>query len=137
MDEYNQGKAKTAWNPSHFFGLIYPDNTRKDGAAAFILCSQFLPGAEYRPELPERAGLPPSVTALYFRGKDGRNALILWNDSPGTQPLRLAIPAGTEWLNHDISSGATKPISGDMRLSLTRTPVFISWNAEIRIEGGE
>jgi hypothetical protein len=135
MDEYNRDEAPDPWNPSNYFGLIYPDNTRKNGAAAFILCGRYLPNGEYRPDFSERAGLPPSITALYFRGKDDSNTLVLWNDSFGKRSLRLVIP-GTERLRHDISSGAAEPLPGETLVSLTRTPVFITWNgnSDPRIE---
>jgi hypothetical protein len=135
MDEYNRGKAPDPWNPSNYFGLIYPDNTRKNGAAAFILCSRYLPGTEYRPEFPEKTDLPSPVTALYFHGKDDSNTLVLWNDSFGKSALRLIIP-GTERLSHDISSGIAEPLPGETLISLTRTPMFITWNGDsaVRIE---
>jgi hypothetical protein len=136
MDEYNKDTPPDTWNPSHFFGLIYPDKTRKDGAAAFALCANYLRGAEYRPEAPERLKVPGSVTSLYFgRESDEVTILILWNDS-GKKKVRLTLPSAA--VSHSINGGGTTALSADTVLTLTKEPLFITWTGgrqDLRLSG--
>jgi hypothetical protein len=124
FDKKNRDEAVSRINPSQYFGLAYPDFTRKRGAAAFALCGRFIPGSEYRPELPRRIDLPAPVSALYFRGTE-TDALILWNDG---NPLRVRVlasgPAGREY---DIVSGEGRDIPGELILDLDREPRILSW----------
>ncbi|MDR2185775.1 MAG: beta-galactosidase [Treponema sp.] len=122
FDKKNRDEAKSRINPSQYFGLAYPDFTRKRGAAAFALCGRLIPGSEYRPDLPRRTGLPAAVSALYFRGAE-TDALILWNDG---RPRRVRVlgPAGREY---DIVSGEGRDIPGELMLDLDREPRILSW----------
>jgi hypothetical protein len=135
FDKYNRDEAPSRIDASLYFGLAYPDFTRKRGAAAFALCGRYIPGREYRPELPERGGLPPSLTALYFRGKSrdaagngGASTLILWNDR-GLAPVRLSLP-GTERQLHDIAGGGERSVPETAEFLLGKTPLFFTWHEE-------
>jgi hypothetical protein len=130
MDEYNPGEEPDRWNPSHFFGLIYPDKSLKPGAKAFMLTARYLAGAEYRPELPLRENIPGSFTSLYFKRHDGTNVLLLWNNGRGKQVLRLTVTGTARLLRHNIVSGEAAPMQPDMVLEITRDPLFISWEGE-------
>jgi hypothetical protein len=126
LDEFNKDTPPDTWNPSHFFGLIYPDRTRKEGAAAFALCANYLRGAEYRPEAPERLTVPDSVTSFYFgRESDGANTLILWSNS-GKKKVRLALPSSGA-ISHSIRGGEAAALPSDSVLTLTKDPLFITW----------
>ncbi|MDR2019237.1 MAG: hypothetical protein LBQ14_00550 [Treponema sp.] len=126
FDKRNRDEATSIINPSPYFGLAYPDFTRKRGAAAFALCGRFIPGSEYRPELPRRIRLPASVNALYFKGTE-TDALILWNDgNPQRVRVRAPGPAGREY---DIVSGGGRDIPAELILDLGREPRILSWPA--------
>jgi hypothetical protein len=125
FDKRNRDEAKSRINPSQYFGLAYPDFTRKRGAAAFALCGRFIPGSEYRPDLPRRIKLPASVTALYFKGAE-TDALILWNDG---SPLKVFVNSGNPvpagGMEHDIISGEGRDIPAS--LDLDRRPRILTW----------
>jgi len=132
MDDYNRGKTPNAWNPSDYFGLIYPNGESKGGAdRAFILCSRYLRGAEYLPEIPVRETISPYVTSLYFRGADGKNILLLWNNGPGKRKIRLSV-SGENLELHSIRTGEITPRDSETTLSLSDTPLFFTWDGEPR-----
>ncbi|MDR2072454.1 MAG: cellulase family glycosylhydrolase [Spirochaetaceae bacterium] len=135
MDEYNRDTVPDHWNPSHFFGLTYPDRTLKPGAEAFMLSARYLAGAEYRPELPLRDELPDSVTSLYFRREDGTKILLVWNNRSRRIPLLLHIDGsdGTGLVRHDIESGKAEILGPGDRPQLLRAgrdPLFLTWTGE-------
>jgi len=143
MDEYNKGEAPNRWNPSQFFGLIYPDKTFKPGAEAFKLVANKLAGSEYRPELPlrgsghdnssegghngGRGSSPKKITSLCFVKPDGESILVLWKEGRGKEKLRLSIPGAFDVKRHDILTGEIYPLQNDLNLEITRDPVFITW----------
>jgi hypothetical protein len=130
MDEYNRGEEPDRWNPSHFFGLIYPDKSFKPGAEAFMLTARYLRGAEYRPELPVRKQVSETITSLFFKGPGGTNVLLLWNNASGEVPLRLTVSGAAELSRHDIVSGKASFILTDTALDVGRDPLFITWTGE-------
>ncbi|GHT98192.1 hypothetical protein FACS1894142_4200 [Spirochaetia bacterium] len=124
FDSYNKGQSPTPRDSEHFFGLVYPDYTRKMGAAAWELCARYMAGTEYRPDIPVRTGVPGSVEALYFRGSD-TNTLILWNNKNRTVPLRISVSG--PGLLHDIVSGAGQPVTQETDIELGNTPRILTW----------
>jgi hypothetical protein len=125
MDEYNQGEAPSRFDSENFFGIIYPDKTPKTGAAAYTLCGRYLSGAEYRPQVPVRAGLSKSTESLYFRRPDGTNVLILWHE--GVFPKKVTLTLSLAGTSYDIAAGTGTPIPAESVLALNRTPLFITW----------
>ena len=130
MDDYNPGEAPDPINPLRHFGLIYPNRNHKPGAEAFALCTAYLAGAEYRPELPLREGVSKTITALYFKAGDGTNVLFLWRNGEGTLRLRLTVAGTAELFRHDIQSGLPAALPGDTTLTLSREPQIITWTGE-------
>ncbi|MDR2211887.1 MAG: cellulase family glycosylhydrolase [Spirochaetaceae bacterium] len=135
MDDYNRGEAPNRWNPSYFFGLIYPDKTVKPGAEAFMLSTRYLTGAEYRPEFPLREGVPGSITSLYFRGPGETKILLLWNSRPRQIPLRLEAngAAGENLVRHSIENGEAEilgPADRAQTVHVGRDPLFLTWTGE-------
>ncbi|MDR2662631.1 MAG: cellulase family glycosylhydrolase [Treponema sp.] len=130
MDEYNRDEAPDRWNPSHFFGLVYPDKTFKAGAEAFMLTAGYLRGAEYRPDLPVRENADENITGLFFKRPEGTNVLLLWNNGAGAKPLGLAVSGGPELFRRDISGGEPVPRPAETTLTIGRDPVFIIWEGE-------
>jgi len=127
MDEYNRGETPNRWNPSQFFGLVYPDKTFKPGAKAFMLTSLNLAGAEYRPEYPLREGVGRKITSLYYVKQGGESVLVLWKDGLGKETLRLIVTGTDDVMRHDIHTGGLMPLSDESSLEITRDPVFITW----------
>jgi hypothetical protein len=126
MDNYTPDTIPNHWNPSYHFGLIYPDGTLKNGAAAFMLCGKYLRGAEYMPELPGREALPDSITSLYFK-KGDTSILLLWNNNRGKKKVRLNVP-GVEGLEkYSIITGESERLAPGSQLTLTKEPLFITW----------
>jgi len=115
-------------NSEDFFGLVYPDYTLKPGAAAYALCGRFLPGAEYLPELPERTNIPDKVASYFFRGKNGENTLILWNDANRVVSLTIELPDSPTF--YDIVSGEGREHPRSSALELGKTPVIVVWEGE-------
>ena len=127
MDEHNRGMAPNRWNPSFFFGLIYPDKTFKPGAGAFILTAGYLAGAEYRPELPVRKDVNKKITSLYFARQDGTSVLVLWKNNRGKKTLSLSVPGAMEITSHNIHTRERISLLNESVLEITRDPVFITW----------
>jgi hypothetical protein len=127
FDAQNEGETSLdTWNIGLFYGLTYPDYTRKNGAWAYELCARFLPGSRYTPELPVRQNISSSIVSFCFLdGTSGNNTLILWNDGILSQRVRLSLP-GTVLL-HDISTGISSPLSGETILDVEKQPLFITW----------
>jgi hypothetical protein len=128
-DSYNQGEAPSRWNSESFFGLSYMDHTRKNGFEAWGLCGRYLSGAEYRPDWPERQGLPDRTVSLCFRNADGENTLILWNERGGAVKVRITLPGSGRTL-HDISTGQGRPLATETEHTINKNPLFFTWTEE-------
>jgi len=125
-DNYNEGEAPRYNDSEMFFGLTYPDRSRKKAAWAYELCARFLPGSTYSPQLPIRNKIPSKIVSFCFMdGEEGYNTLILWNDK--RRAMNIRISAESPLTLHDISSGNNKILSNDITLSINRNPVFITW----------
>jgi hypothetical protein len=125
FNPHNQGESPSPLDSELYFGLAYPDYRLKKGAAAYALCGRYLAGTEYRPGLPQRDRIPPSVESLCFRGP-GRNTLILWNRAG--IPLRLAVTLpGTGQRLHDIVSGGGQDLDEQAVLRIGGVPIIITW----------
>jgi hypothetical protein len=111
-DSYNRGEAPSRWNSESFFGISYMDHTRKNGFEAWSLCSRHLAGAEYRPDWPERRGLPNRTVSLCFHGSGGENTLMLWNEWGGAVKARIVLP-GTGQTLHDLSTGHGRSLAAE------------------------
>ncbi|GHV79746.1 hypothetical protein AGMMS49944_15370 [Spirochaetia bacterium] len=125
FDPYNRGQSPTRIDSEKFFGLVYPDFSKKKGANAYALCAEKLAGLEYHPELPQRNALPDSLVSFYFRGKDNQNTLILWNDRNSALSIRVSFP-GTGQL-YDVVSGIGTPISHEAAFELGTMPRLLTW----------
>ena len=141
FDRFPKGREPSRFNSRYWFGLNYFDYTPKSGAIAYALFARYAAGAEYRPDLVEDRGLPPSVTAMLFRrdaedgrGGDGREsaALVLWNEGPGSVPVRIA-SSGEGMLRYDIATGKGSPAENTLELDLGSRPVFLAWNGDSRV----
>jgi hypothetical protein len=128
-DSYNRGEAPSRWNSESFFGLSYLDHTRKNGFEAWGLCGRYLAGSEYRPDLPERQGLPDRIVSLCFRNAGGQNTLILWNESGGTLKARIVLP-GTDQTLHDLSTGQGRRLAVETEHAIGRNPLFFTWTED-------
>jgi hypothetical protein len=126
MDDFTPDTVPDHWNPSHFFGLIYPDRTLKNGAAAFMLCGKRLRGAEYRPDLPVREALPDSITSLYFR-KGDESILILWNNNSGKKKIQISVPGAGTLMKYNIITGNPEDLANGSVLTAVKEPLFITW----------
>ncbi|GHT78957.1 hypothetical protein FACS1894130_06520 [Spirochaetia bacterium] len=125
FDSYNRGQAPRGLDSENFFGLAYPDFSKKKGVAAYALCAETLAGLEYHAELPERVGLPDSLVSFYFRGKDNQNTLVLWNDRNSVLSIQVSFP-GTGQL-YDVVSGAGTAVSGEAAFKLGAMPRLLIW----------
>jgi hypothetical protein len=130
FDQYNRGGASNPFDSEDFFGLAYPDYSPKKGFPAYSLCSRFLAGAEYFPELPLREGIPKHIISFYFKGKDDLNILILWNDRRTAIPVQVFLPLSGESGSgglYDIVTGERKEISAESALMIGNVPQIIVW----------
>jgi len=127
MDDYNKDKVPSGtFNSEKFFGLVYPNFERKDGAWAYQLCARYLPGSRYTGELPQRKNIPSSIAAFCFLGgAAGGNTLILWNDRNSVQKAKLSLPGPA--LLHDITTGNNSPLAEETVIEIGKTPLFITW----------
>jgi hypothetical protein len=125
FDSYNRGQSLEPRNSEAYFGLVYPDYSRKKGAYAYTLCARYLAGKDYRPDLIEKNGIPKSLIVFYFAGRDGNNTLVLWNDKSST--VKIHISLGNPGLLHDVSTGENAAIPGETALDIGAMPVIITW----------
>jgi hypothetical protein len=128
FDPYNKGESPRPGNSEDYFGLLYPDYSRKKGFYAYSLCAKYLAGKEYRPGLTGKAGVPKSLMVFYFAGKEGNNTLVLWNDKKSTVKIHIAL--GKAGLLHNVSTGENAVIPGETELDIGYMPVIITWNDE-------
>ena len=134
-------------DPEDYFQMTWwyheSDNNWKckyeDSAIAYTLASKHIPGSTYRSNLPKRQGIPDSVESLYFEGKNGSHALLLWNTKPTTRTVKVTLP-GTDQTLHDMDydtwdrTDSNKPkinpksIEGTTTIELkTNVVKFYSW----------
>jgi hypothetical protein len=125
FDDRNERPLRLTLNSEDFFGLVYPDYARKDGAAAYALCARHLADTTYHPEWPERKGVPPSLVSFYFKGKEGRNTLVLWNDRNTTLKLHVSLSGGGAM--YDIRTGEAAVILPEADIKVGALPVLIAW----------
>jgi hypothetical protein len=132
-DTYNYGEAPNRTDSEIFFGLTYPDHSRKNGSWAYELCARFLPGSRYISELPQRENIPSSVVSFYFKNETtGINTLIIWNDRNSTRRVRISV--SSPFTLHDISNGTNVSLSDNSILEITRVPVFITWQSNENLQ---
>jgi hypothetical protein len=125
-DSYNLGEAPDKNDSEAFFGLTYPDFTRKNGAWAYELCARFLPGSRFMPELPQRINIPSNIVSFCFlEGIAGKNTLVIWNDRNNTQRIQLTLDSPVTI--HEISTGNSVIKQDEIILDITNVPVFITW----------
>lgn len=126
FDAHNEGNTSGNHNSENYFGLVYPDYRRKNGAWAYELCAKFLPGSRYSPEFPQKVNVPESVVSFCFlNDKSGANTLILWNETNKSEKIELSL-AGQASL-FDISSGVSNPLPSGTILQVGKQPLFIVW----------
>jgi hypothetical protein len=126
FDKYNQGEAPSALNPSLYFGLVYPNYSPKPGGAAYALCARYLAGKRHDPAYVQGLSLPASVEALFFRGEDNGDTLVLWNNQGGPQRLRIPLPETGAFL-HDPVTGKSRAVFPETELVLDRMPQILTW----------
>jgi len=124
-DRYNYNEVQNKHNSGNFFGLVYPDLSRKDGAWAYELCARYLPASRYTPELPVRENVPSAIASFCFIDGVSGNTLILWNDINGKRKVKISLSASFNL--HDISTGESTRFTDEITLEITNKPVFITW----------
>jgi len=125
-DSYNYGEYPNTLDSELYFGLVYSDFSRKDGAWAYELCARYLPGTQYNPELPLKEGIKSNIVTLCFTGnKSDTNTLIIWNDINIKQKIKVTIPAAITV--HDISSADFYSLPNEAIVEISDKPVFITW----------
>ena len=129
-DTYNKGEVRSRkWDSEQLFGLVYPDNERKDAAWAYELCARYLPGSGYAPDFLQREGMPQNIISYCFLGGvTGNNTLIIWNDNRRIFKARLFLPA--QALDHDISTGQHTLLPPEIVLEIGKQPLFFTWKGE-------
>ena len=127
FDARNPGEYTSTWNSEDFFGIAYPNLTSKAGYYAFALCGRNLAGKEFRPELPLRKDVPQKTVSLCFSGQGGENVLVLWNERGVSYPARITLPGRDQRL-YDIHSGDYHGIAEETEITITKTPLFFTWN---------
>jgi hypothetical protein len=126
FDYRNKGEEDNKWNSEDYFGLVYPNFERKDGAWAYTLCARYLPGSRYTGELPLRENIPAHiVSSCFLEGASGHNTLILWNDRGRTKKINLQLPASS--LLHNITSGENHSLPEEVTLDIGKQPLIITW----------
>jgi hypothetical protein len=126
FDDRNIGEAENTWNSEAFFGLIYPDYSRKDGAWAYELLARYLPGSRYTAELPLKENIPTNIISFCFlENTSGDSTLILWNDQNRTQTVNLQLPSSA--LLHDITTGQNRPLPAETTIGIGKQPLIITW----------
>jgi hypothetical protein len=133
FDTYNEHEVppNARMDSEEFFGLVYRNYQRKDGAWAYELCARYLPGSRYTPELPLREGIPDSIVSFCFlNGTSGDNTLILWNDKSRVRKVLLRLDA--QALLHDISTGISRPLTPGAVLDIGKQPLVITWQGTTR-----
>jgi hypothetical protein len=126
FDFRNKGEEDNKWNSEDYFGLVYPNFDRKDGAWAYTICARYLAGSRYAAELPVQENIPRGILAFCFlEGESGYNTLILWNDRSRTKKIKFELPVPA--LIHDIRSGKNSPLPEETVLEVGNQPLIITW----------
>jgi len=116
-------------NSEKFFGLVYPDYSRKNGSWAYELCARFLPGSRYVPDLPRKENIPSNIVSFCFTGgKSGANTLLVWNDKNRSQKVNFHLSAPA--MLHDISTGKNHNLPQEAVLDVGKEPLFITWHGD-------
>ena len=125
-DSYKLGEYPNTYDSERYFGLVYSDFTRKNGAWAYELCARYIPGSQYNPELPLKEGIKSNIVTLCFtKNESDTNTLIIWNDINTKQKIKVSIP--TTITIHDISSSDNYSLTDVAIVEITDKPVFITW----------
>jgi hypothetical protein len=125
FDSHNRGESPSRLDSEKYFGLVYPDYTRKKGSYAYTLCARYLAGTEYRPDLIEKTNIPKTLISFHFTGKNGNNTLILWNDRNSIITIRISF--ANAGLLHNISTGENTLIEPEIELRIGYEPTIITW----------
>ena len=125
VDPYNEGEYPNEDNSEDYFGLTYPDRTKKNGGWAYELCARFLPGSKYLKNLPQRDNVGANIISFCFMEGDRGNTLIMWNDRSSKQKIKITI--GAAFTLHNISTGERIVLPDDTILDISGVPVFITW----------
>jgi len=129
-DPFNFGEYPNYWESELFFGLLFADKSKKDGAWAYELCARYLPGKKYMPDLPIREKIPSNIVTFCFMSpesaENNTNTLILWNDNNCKRNIRIIFDTSFEL--HDISSGNSITLPSETILEVTNKPMLITWN---------
>ncbi|MCL2832374.1 MAG: hypothetical protein FWD78_04315 [Treponema sp.] len=123
-DAYNEGQAPRNFDSELFFGLVYPDWTKKKGAWAYQLCANWLPGTFYSPELIIREKIPKSLVSYFFWNQE-QNVLILWNEAETSCKVRITVSSLITI--HNISGDSRSVVPDGSVLEIGGEPVFITW----------
>ncbi|MCL2186309.1 MAG: endo-1,4-beta-xylanase [Treponema sp.] len=124
-DPHNEGEYPNKNNSEHYFGLTYPDGTKKSGAFAYELCARYLPGSRYTPLLPVKENIPHNIVSFCFMDGALGNTLIIWNDIDIKQKIKISL--ASSFNRHNISTGENNSFSQEIILDITDKPVFITW----------
>ena len=128
FDRYNKDEVppESMKNSENFFGLAYPDFSRKSGAWAYELCARYLPGSRYVPDFLQREKIPSSIVSFCFLdGASGNNTLVLWSDRKRLKKTKLQLDAPATL--YDITTGEGQPFSGETIIEIGKQPVIITW----------
>ena len=128
LDSYNKDEVppEKMKDSEKFFGLVYPDFSRKNGANAYALCAKFLPGSRYVPDYVQREKIPSSIASYCFLdGQSGNHTLVLWNDRKRPKKVNLSLNAPS--VLYDITTGKGKPLTKEAALEIGRQPVIVTW----------
>jgi len=125
-DSYNPEEIpRFTIDSSKFYGLVYPNLQKKNGAMAYELCAKYLPGSVYASDFPLKENIPSNIVSFCFLGGTScDNTLIIWNDSNKTYKLKIQLQSPA--LLHDISNGNFVSIPNE--LNIGKKPVFITWS---------
>ena len=127
FDHYNKDEVPPKTRDSEkFFGLVYPDHTRKDAANAYELCARYLPGSRYVPNYLQKENIPSSIVSFSFlEGASGKNTLLVWNDRKRSKKAKLQLDASA--MVYDITTAQGKPLTGETILEIGKKPLMITW----------
>ena len=133
FDRYNKNEVpqKTMKDSEAFFGLVYRNFERKNGAHAYQLCANLLPGSRYVPELLQRENIPSSIVSFCFQGgKSGNHTLVLWNDRKRSKKANLYLESPA--FLYDITTGEKSPLPAVSSLDIGKQPLIITWQGTER-----
>jgi len=123
-DHYNFNEAPNTADSENYFGLVYPDYSRKNGSWAYELCARYLPGSRFYPDLPARENIPSGIVSFCFLNETA-NTLILWDDTGSRRKYKLSL--SSDFSIYDISTGNKTDYSNEIIIDITDKPLFITW----------